>query len=444
MSISAIQNIIGAVVAALFNAGLLFFGLTCLSGAFFPGCPFRSAFSSAIQFIFEIPWKLFKWILHERCLQLPVPRHRRRLPVDRRKQLIQFANNAFLGCLPMTVITIIIPLKSDVNITGIWSSLFFLIAAGLPLAFIAQQKADHYPQKYKISQLALWGFLPNLVVMSSVLWFQYSVYSTDIEDAIILTTISVFGTFIMCLANLIFGKMSKSMANTGEIDAIAWLLKTAPPPNSAEFFKKAGQMTVSKSRGSHYRPRLLESLMPFLTLLIISHHLPKHPSSESDTPSPSSNDENPDSKRELENIEIYTACLARLSDFRDSEGSFICLWEDTMQHPELEPPLVDKLVQFANLDPRHRFHDRLRSAAIKVLRNYRLGMEGQSVGVPAALERYGVATGLLNVALSMLTVRVGWLNDREEQGDRNLQEPVELELGTHVEPPHSSGDIEEA
>ena len=159
MSISAIQNIIGAVVAALFNAGLLFFGLTCLSGAFFPGCPFRSAFSSATQFIFEIPWKLFKWILHERCLQLPVPRHRRRLPVDRRKQLIQFANNAFLGCLPMTVITIIIPLKSDVNITGIWSSLFFLIAAGLPLAFIAQQKADHYPQKYKISQLALWGFL---------------------------------------------------------------------------------------------------------------------------------------------------------------------------------------------------------------------------------------------------------------------------------------------
>ena len=41
MSISVAQDIIGAVVAALFNAGLLFLGLTCLCRAFFPGCPFR-------------------------------------------------------------------------------------------------------------------------------------------------------------------------------------------------------------------------------------------------------------------------------------------------------------------------------------------------------------------------------------------------------------------
>ena len=68
MSISAAQNIIGATVAALFNVGLLFLGFTSLGGAFLqvPGCPFRSAFSSIIQFTFERPPTLLKWILHER------------------------------------------------------------------------------------------------------------------------------------------------------------------------------------------------------------------------------------------------------------------------------------------------------------------------------------------------------------------------------------------
>ena len=35
-------------------------------------------------------------------------------------------------------------------------------------------------------------------------------------------------------------KMAKSMADTGEIEAIAWLLKTTPHKNPAVLFKKAG------------------------------------------------------------------------------------------------------------------------------------------------------------------------------------------------------------
>ena len=284
-----------------------------------------------------------------------------------------------MGCLPITSISFIILLEFTVNlkITGIWSSLLFLIVASLSLAYFAKQKADHYPQKYKISQLALWGFLPNSVLVSSVMWFQLSVFNTGIGSGF-LETMYVFGLLIEIISNLICGKMSKSMADTGEIDAIAWLLKTSPPPHSvepplnlAELFKKAGQMTVSKP-GSDYRPRLLESLFPFLSLLITSYHLPRLPSPGSDTPPPSSNAEDSDSKRERENTEIYTACLAQLSDFSDSRGKALVFWEDTMRHPVLEQPLVDKLVQFTKLDSRHHFPDHLKSAATQILKNYNL------------------------------------------------------------------------
>ena len=55
----------------------------------------------------------------------------------------------------------------------------------------------------------------------------------------------------------------------------------------------------------------------------------------------------------LKNLEIYTTCLARLSEFADYEGNFWCLWEDVMQHPKFDQPLIDKLVEFAN--PQHHF-----------------------------------------------------------------------------------------
>ena len=44
-------------------------------------------------------------------------------------------------------------------------------------------------------------------------------------------------------------KMSKSMADTREVDAIAWLLEVTPPQNPAT---KAGQMTGFDSTGRHY------------------------------------------------------------------------------------------------------------------------------------------------------------------------------------------------
>ena len=116
--------------------------------------------------------------------------------------------------------------------------------------------------------------------------------------------------------------------------------------------------------------------MPFLTHLITSHHTPDHPRPDNHSPSSSLTfNEDP----HLKNIEVYIACLARLPEFTDYEGSFWRLREDAMHHPKLEQPLIDKLVVFA--DPRRRFQVGLRSVATKVLKNYDLDIEGNPATV---------------------------------------------------------------
>jgi hypothetical protein len=266
-----------------------------------------------------------------------------------------------------------------------------------------------------------------------------------------------------------FSKMSKSMADTGEIDAIAWLLITAPPQHPATFFKKAGQMTGLGSIGRHYRPRLLESLMPLLTLLITSYHTPEHHTSDTHSPSskpkrnfkiklkreqsddvldgqyglPTSlslvdDDTDPiDEDPHLKNLEIYTACLARLSEFTDCDGSFWCLREDAMQHPKLEQQLIDKLVELAN--PRHHFEVGLRSAATKILNNYELDMEGKPAKSPASSALWSVSIPQRTASL-MLNVNVN--QDSEGRWQANLNRPVDPD--TRVEPANSSEEIEEA
>ena len=250
-----------------------------------------------------------------------------RMPlIEKASMAVDYILHFFLGCIG----------PSDNNIYCLlhrsWFSVIFFPAA-IPIAYSAQQEAFHKPQKYKISHLALWMFLPVSLLMIFAMW------SAGTDLAFILPYLAAMSGIVGACWMVI--KMSKSMADTGEIDAIAWLLKTTPPQNPATMFKKAGQMTGFDSIGRHYRPRLLESLMPFLTLLISSHHAPEHHSSG--THSPSNLGEDP----HLEDIEIYLACLARLSDFPDSEGTFRCLWEEAMKHPKLEQPLIDKLVVFA-------------------------------------------------------------------------------------------------
>ena len=372
-SILRVQSTIGLTTREVLDVCVLFLVLTSIGGAFISGCPFRSAFSSVIRFIVVTPQKLLKWILGGLLSS-------------------EWLRVLYIGTVILLWAVTSSAIAYSVITAASWFDLFIFTTA-FPIALFARREVVHEPQKYKISHLAFWVFLSALLFMSVP---GRLLYRQDFAIALMVVEV-----LVIALALWMFRNMSKSMANTGEIDAIAWLLKTAPPQYPAAFFKKAGQMTSLDSIGCHYRPRILESLIPFLSLLIISHPAPQHPSSDTLSPSSSLNlDEEPHSSSK--HLEIYIVCLARLSEFTDNKGSFRCLWEDVMQHPELEQPLIEKLVVLAN--PRHGFQVGLRTAAIKVLDNYELDMERNPVKSPATRAVvWSVATVLRSAVSSIST-----------------------------------------
>ena len=435
-SVSTVQVILGNAIGVLLGLGVMFVIFSSLGAAIISGCPFRSPFSDATRFILE---KL--WIIG--MLRGPTARSFRR-------SLLALGFSTLL-CLGMSVPLFV---SQRYGSPGTWFP-SFSIALTLPVALVAQHKAVHKPQKYKISGMAALLFLVFLFHSVSITMVIF-VYHWQLNDSNQLRRI--IGTAFICSLIFIFifsfffgcwmiGKMSKSMADTGEIDAIAWLLLTTPPQHPATFFKKAGQMTGVDSIGHHYRPRLLESLIPLLTPLITSYHPPEQ--NNSDTRSPQSDavlngrpqtnlspvndmvpiDEDPHSK----DLEIYIACLARLSEFTDCKGTFWCLREDAMQHPKLEQPLIDKLVQLAKP---LRHSQVVRSAAIKVLNNYKLDMEGKPLRSPTVLEC--IATDPRSETTSMFND-----NDLNRQERRHLELYRLEDLATHVEPAHSSEEVEE-
>ena len=345
----------------------MFLGITSLGGAFVPGCPFRSAISDAMRLIFKILQMLSKRI-HCGC------------------RLSKNLRWLWIGTLTLLWLASNVGVAYATLNSGSWFCLFFF-PASVPIVYAAKKKIVHKPQKYKVSHLALLVF--SFVSLSMIL----AVYYDYIPIFLPLYGIGLFSIVFACW---IASKMSKSMADTGEIDAVAWLLITTPPPDPEIFFKKAAQLADFGSTGVDYRPRLLESLMPLLNHFIISHHSPERP--DSDTSHPPS---------KLENLEIYVACLARLSDFKDCEGNLWCLLEDARQHPKLEELLIHKLVELAN--PRDKYYQvSLRNAATRVLENFGLDAEGSVV-----------------------------------QGDPNLHRPVGQATAIRVEPPHSSGETGE-
>ena len=451
--------------------------------------------------------------------------------------------------------------------TNQWIILSFVPAA-ITFAYAAQWEINHTTQDYRISYLMGWVALIVELLIAGGSYFcgDHLIYSS------FLPFIIPYGLAMVVL--VLFGwmssGMSKSMAETGEIDAIAWLLRSTSSQDPT-FFKKAGQMVVEYC-GSQYRPRLLKSLMPLLSLLITSHHVSREPNPDtfslskrkpeekdtqlekmqsedplisltreevqadsvvktprhvpersnsdpsslssqarlkilkgknidlnkqqfeglnpvhstdpvvattshhalnSDTsfspkarpnslevqnielkkqhegppiglspvqadpiaitspqvpelfnsdPSSSSSKARPklleekntplkkvqsdgpqtvlnpvevdpqainnEEMKTLQHLEIYVLCLALLSDFKDDEGSYRCLWEDAKRHPQLEEDLRDKLVELAN--PPYP-PGRLRNAAIQVLNNYGLDSQGaiNDLGAHTHPKRWG-------------------------------------------------------
>ena len=379
ISILAVQATIGHAIGALLGLGLLFLFSTSVVAAFVSGCPFHFAFSDVARFSFEKLQTISKWISCEK---------------------FRWFRWLWTGTLTVLWVASIAAVAYATTLAPIWLTAFF-VPATISIAYSTQHETVHKPQKYKISLLATVVFL--LMSLSTILIFFFT------HDIVI--SVYAIGVSVFVFACWMFSRMSKSMVDTGEIDAIAWLLITIPPQHLATFFKKAGQMTSVDSIGRSYRPRLLESLMPLLSPLITSYHAPKHRSSDAHSPQSDEvlngriltsltlvNDDPIDEDSHSKNLEIYIACLARLSEFTDYEGTFWCLREDAMQHPKLERPLRDKLVELASSQ---RHSQAVRRTATKVLNNYNLDLEGEPLRSPTTTVLERVATFPRNPATSM-------------------------------------------
>ena len=196
----------------------MFVVLTSLGAAIVSGCPFRSPFSDAIRFILE---KL--WIIG----MLRGPRLSRR-------SLLGLGFSILL-CLGVSVPMFV---SQRYGNPGTWFP-SLSIALTLPIALVAQHKAVHKPQKYKISGMAALLFFVFLFLSVSIIMgiFVYQLNDSNQLRRILGTAFNLSLTFILffgfIFGSLMIGKMSKSMADTGEIDAIAWLLITTPPQHPA-------------------------------------------------------------------------------------------------------------------------------------------------------------------------------------------------------------------
>ena len=166
LSIFAVETNLGSVIGTLLSIGLMFLGFTSLGAAFVPGCPFRSAFSELMLFIFEKLQALSKWILGLcRCLS-------------------SSKSSEWLRWLWIGILTIFW-LASDAAVAyatlkdSTWFSLFFF-SSTIPIAYVSQLELAYKPQKYRILNLATCVFLFVTLLMFLAVWFKSWVIYTPI------------------------------------------------------------------------------------------------------------------------------------------------------------------------------------------------------------------------------------------------------------------------
>ena len=305
--------------------------VTSLSAAFFAACPFRSSFSTTIQYFFKLFEKLPRWM----CQGLS----------QRKIRWLRIGSFTFLWVVSSAVIAYATMVYSAAFLA------FICIPIAITIAYAAHKEITHKPQELKFPRLVFIVFIAIASPLAAIPPFTGLKHRLSYPIVLSLYTI---GILVLFFSGWVGSGMAKSMVETSEVDAIAWLL-TSTSSQDPEFFKKAGQIASLGTDGPHYRPRLLKSLMPLLSLLITSHRNDRIDMLED---------------QKLYHLEIYVSCLAILSDFEDYEGSFWLMREDARQHPKLdsdpkEQLLRNKLVELAR-NP--QYCSNLRSASAKVLR----------------------------------------------------------------------------
>ena len=214
---------------------------------------------------------------------------------------------------------------------------FIPIAITFAYAMKKTPSSRHKPQKHRLPRLTLGIF----IIIGSLL--AAAGYFRNPQKYPIFVILYVVGMLILLFYGWMASRMSKSLNGVAEpaepakpakpaetvepaelakladseIDAIIWLLRLETSQNPS-FFPEASRILKGFK---YYKPKILESLMPLLSSLIVSHR----------------------PEMELEDLEPYVSFLAYLADFNNQTGSWSRLWEDKMSHPELEYSLRLKL-----------------------------------------------------------------------------------------------------
>ena len=317
--------------------GFVLLAITSLAAAFVPECPFYSPFSTVVELVFKCFRKLFPWKSGHR-LWLPIA-----LSLGTGAAVasatLKYSENMFpLVFIPLTITFSYAAMDED------------------------EEDKDNLkrrrPQKYSLPHFALGGF----VLIGSIL--AAAGYFTGTQEIFII--LYVIGMSILFIGGGVARYLAKSSKKTRVIDAMAWLLNSESTPSKIEpLLQRIGQVTFDKGDEdgySHYRARLLESLMPLLSSLITSPRTKKLYDHS-----------------QLKDLEIYVSSLAQLSDFKHDhfwDWDFLKnLREDAKSHPVLEDTLRKKLVELIK-DSRS---DDLRAAASVVLYNFGFNENGKNL-----------------------------------------------------------------
>jgi len=132
------------------------------------------------------------------------------------------------------------------------SGIFVLVFIPVAMIFAYSTQGEaikHKPQRYRLPLWSLCFFLFIGSFLSAAGYFSS-------RSNHVFVPLYVIGMLLLILFGWMADRLSKSMQDTGKIDAIAWLLKTPSDKlDSLDLFKKAGQI-VSSPDGSDYKPRL--------------------------------------------------------------------------------------------------------------------------------------------------------------------------------------------
>ena len=241
LSISPIQATIGYVVGVILVLGLTTLLVTSLAAAFFAACPFRSSFSTTIQLVFKYFQKLSRWM----CRGLS----------QRKIRWLWVGSLTFLWVASSALIAY----ASMVNSTG--SLALICIPIAITIAYAAHEEVTHKPQEFKVPHLLFLMFFIIAPPLAAIPPFTGLRHHLSYP---IVFSLYAIGLSVLFFTGWMGSRMAKSVIDAGEVDAVAWLLKSTSSQDP-ESFKKAGQIASLGSDGPHYRPRLLKSLMPLLS-----------------------------------------------------------------------------------------------------------------------------------------------------------------------------------